>query len=311
MKPEEFTLSLPSFERHAGGQSGPVFVRCSLLGSLDKPLVAVLGGISSDHLVSEWWSGIVNAEQFLNGQDVSILGFEYITFKDGVVPDAHDQATVLALIHEQLDTAAFLSVIGSSYGGMVAQCFTSKYPQLTQSLVTLVAAHKNSVRSQSLRWLQRQIIEISGAHSKQALATARGLAMLTYRGLDEFDQRFEGLTQATDYLTYQGEKFAKRFSKQRYLQLSTSIDQHDLDPASIKQPTLAIFVDSDQLVSRELAEAFIDGVNGPIEAHHIPSVYGHDGFLKETDTIGPLLAHFLSEHLHDTTITNTSRSSRY
>lgn len=309
MSTQEFTLSLPSFERHGGGQSGPLFVRCSLFGALDKPLVAVLGGISANQVVTDWWSGIVNDEQYLNGQDVAVLGFEYITFKDGVTPDVHDQATVLALIHEQLDTAPFLSVIGSSYGGMVAQTFTSKYPHLTQSLVTLVAAHKNSVRSQSLRWLQRQIIQLSGANLKEALCTARGLAMLTYRGLDEFDQRFDDLPQAASYLTHQGEQFAKRFSKNRYLQLSASIDQHDLDPASIQQPTLAIFVQSDQLVPQDLAQAFIDGIQGPVEAHHIPSVYGHDGFLKETDTIGPLLATFLSEHLHDTTITNTSRSS--
>ncbi|WP_179952217.1 alpha/beta fold hydrolase [Marinicella rhabdoformis] len=316
---KQFTLSIPSFALHHGGQSGDLFVRCSLFGDIDLPVVVVLGGISANHLVSDdaqtsekgWWRDVVNHDTFLNGKQVAVLSFEYITLKEeSKMLSTHDQANVLASIHQQLNIPAFLSVIGCSYGGMVAQAFASTYPQLTHSLINLVAAHKNSIRSQALRLIQRQIMSLAddSKTNSQHTACARALAIMTYRGVEEFDQRFDNLSEAQSYLEHNGNVFAQRFSSRRYAQLSASIDTHEIDPSSIKTPTLIIATDSDQLVPVSLVKAFADQVSAPCECHIIPSAFGHDGFLKEHQAIKPLLAHFLSqlisEQSHDATDTN-------
>ncbi len=321
MKPnnKQFTLSIPSFALYRGGQSGDLFVRCSIFGAIDLPIVAILGGISANHLVTDdpqtseqgWWRDVVNKQTFLNGRQVAVLSFEYITLKDECLQlSTHDQAKVLASIHQQLNIPAFLSVIGCSYGGMVAQAFTSTYPQLTHSLINLVAAHKNSIRSQALRLIQRQIMSLADDPlvNSQHTACARALAIMTYRGVEEFDQRFDNLSEAQSYLEHNGKVFAQRFSSRRYAQLSASIDTHEIDPSSIKTPSLIIATDTDQLVPVGLVKAFADQISAPCECHIIPSAFGHDGFLKEHQAINPLLAHFLaqliSEQSHDSTDTN-------
>ena len=303
---KQFTLNIPSFALHHGGQSGDLFVRCALFGAIDLPVVAVLGGISANHLVADddstaekgWWRDVVNAQSYLNGQQVAVLSFEYITLKDETQQlSTHDQAHVLAVIHQQLNIPAFLSVLGCSYGGMVAQAFTSTYPHLTRSLVCLVAAHRNSIRSQALRLIQRQIIQLSDQPNSQYIACARALAIMTYRGTDEFDARFDDLQQAESYLQHNGQSFARRFSAPRYVQLSASIDDHHIDPTTIHSPTLLIATDSDQLVPVSLVKQFAEATTAPCKCHIIPSAHGHDGFLTEHQAIKPLLATFLSDTL--------------
>ncbi len=316
-KSKQFTLSIPSFHLHHGGQSGSLFVRCALFGHTESPTVAVLGGISANHLVADdtetgesgWWSGVVNPKEYLNGKQVSVLSFEYITLKNqNHKLSTFDQAHVLASIQKQLHINRFLAVIGCSYGGMVAQAFTSAYPHLTQSLVCLVAAHKNSIRSQTLRSLQRQIVNLT--NNNKGLAIARALAMTTYRGSDEFDQRFMQLEQAEAYLNHHGQRFVRSFSSQRFIQLSASIDDHHIRPADIKRPTLLIAIDSDQLVPVDFVETLAAGIDAPCHCHILPSRFGHDGFLKELNAIKPLLTNFISEQSHDTASTIHAFSHR-
>lgn len=312
---KQFTVAINSFESHHGGQSGQLFVRCSLYGQMDTPVVVVLGGISANHLVSDdhatgekgWWSDVVNSKEYLNGEQVSVLSFEYITLNNKHLKlSTHDQAHVLSQIQQKLKLNPFLAVIGCSYGGMVAQAFASTYPHLTQRLICLVAAHRNSIRSQTLRSLQRQIVALSG-HNNQGLALARGLAMTTYRGLDEFDQRFSQLEEADAYLKHHGQRFVSQFSPERFVQLSASIDDHQINPDDIISPTLLIAIDSDQLVPVSLVQEMANGINAPCQLHILPSRYGHDGFLKELTAIKPLLANFLSEQQHDSTNFQHSR----
>ena len=272
---------------------------------------------------SGWWSEVVNNQSstFLNGQHASVLSFEYITLKNNKFElSTFDQAYVLASIIKHLNIPSLLSVIGCSYGGMVAQAFASTYPHLTHSLISLVSAHKNSIRSQTLRLIQRQILQLEAKNPIKQIALARALAVLTYRGVDEFDQRFGDLTEVESYLEHNGMAFAKKFSANRYQQLSASIDKHEIDPCTIKVPTLLIAIDSDQLVPVSLVKTFAAEIPAPCSCHIIPSVFGHDGFLKELHTITPILNDFLANRLvgifpeqqNDSTrpmFTNTSHST--
>ena len=138
---------------------------------------------------------------------------------------------------------------------------------------------------------------LSSGDVTPALALARQLAMTTYRGAEEFAQRFDAEPEyrdgrfhfpVEDYLTAAGAKFVARFDAQRYLSLSESIDLHRIDPAAVRVPTTVVAVTSDRLVptldARSLAIAAPHGVYRQID-----SIYGHDAFLKEPERIGAIL----------------------
>ena len=56
--------------------------------------------------------------------------------------------------------------------------------------------------------------------------------------------------------------------------------------------SLVAGVDSDRLYPLELQREVADGLGVPLRV--IPSPYGHDGFLIETDAVGALLAELLA-----------------
>jgi homoserine O-acetyltransferase len=80
---------------------------------------------------------------------------------------------------------------------------------------------------------------------------------------------------------------------QRFLSLSASIDRHDVDPARIKVPALLIGADSDQLVPPVQMEALATALAGPVRLHLLPSLYGHDMFLKDAGRVSALVEAFL------------------
>jgi homoserine O-acetyltransferase len=82
-------------------------------------------------------------------------------------------------------------------------------------------------------------------------------------------------------------------SPERFLSLSASIDRHRADPARIGCPMLVVGADSDQLVPAPQLRALAASAAGKAELHLLPSLYGHDMFLKEAEAIGALLRPFL------------------
>jgi homoserine O-acetyltransferase len=82
-------------------------------------------------------------------------------------------------------------------------------------------------------------------------------------------------------------------SPHRFLSLSASIDRHQVDPEAIKLPTLVIGAQTDQLVPASQLTALAEQLGGPSELHLLPSLYGHDMFLKDADRLSELVAPFL------------------
>ncbi|MGE0179480.1 MAG: hypothetical protein AB7O91_06645, partial [Sphingomonas sp.] len=154
-----------------------------------------------------------------------------------------------------------------------------------------------------VRELQRRIVALGRETGEEgeALAIARGLAMLTYRTPAEFGQRFAGGIDTGDplaasdpgrYLRARGDAYAAATPAGRFLSLSASIDRHRIDPAACRAPCLVIGAASDQLVLpaqlEQLAARLPDA-----RLHLLDSLYGHDMFLKEAAKIGVLIADFL------------------
>jgi homoserine O-acetyltransferase len=315
------TVSIESFALSSGGVTGDIEIDCCLWGQSDKPLVVILGGISASRWALDgqqqqgWWNQVINDDSRLNLQDYQFLTFEYFSFPQRItnppLVSTHDQATLLYQIKRKLKLPQFHAVIGSSYGGMVSLAFASQFPQSLQRLVCIAAADRNSVKSQALRQIQRQIIGLGdqyandSAGQQQFIALARSLAMVGYRGEFEWEQRFQhkqpgkALESVNSYLGYHGNRFAELFSASKYCQLSRSIDFHHVDVSCIEADTLIIGITSDQMVPVEFIHNLGQQLDCPSQTHFIESIYGHDGFLLEAEQIDVIFQTFFSEYNHD------------
>jgi len=159
---------------------------------------------------------------------------------------------------------------------------------------------------------------------QKGLAVARMIAMISYRSFESFGERFgreraesgkgsggwgDGFRRPNDqpgaadqltdrysmenYLRYQGRKLVDRFDAKCYVQLTRSMDTHDIARgrgeydevlANIRQPALIVGIDSDLLYplaeQRELVERMPNAEFAVLEAAH-----GHDSFLIELESL--------------------------
>lgn len=234
--------------------------------------------------------------------------FPFITIRDMVA--AHE----LLRLHLGIESIHLLA--GGSMGGYQALEWAVMGPDLIKNLFLITTSAKESAWGIAIHTAQRMAIETDGTwgegslqDGKEGLKVARAIGMITYRSYESLvktqsDTANEKLDDfaASSYIKYQGEKLAARFSAYSYWTLSKSLDSHNLARGrgemsdvlkSIKAKTLAMGISSDLLCpSQELQYL----------AQHIPqatfasidSLYGHDGFLVETEVITKHLSRWLS-----------------
>jgi homoserine O-acetyltransferase len=189
---------------------------------------------------------------------------------------------------------------------MVALALAQHHPERVKRVVAISAAASAHPAATALRELQRRVVALGMAKgaAAEALSIARGMAMLSYRTAEEFGQRFSGglggeeplgRTEPGDYLRARGEAFQSVMSPGRFLSLSASIDRHRIDPAAIDTPCLLIGAQSDQLVPPDQMEALAAALGGRAALHILPSLYGHDMFLKDAAQVADLVRPFLED----------------
>ena len=158
----------------------------------------------------------------------------------------------------------------------------------------------------------------------KGLATARMLAHITYLSdesmrakfgrhlqdssdIADYSFEFKRDFQIESYLEYQGSRFVERFDANSYLYITRAIDYFDASDkaggdlvkafsACVDMPFLVVSFSTDWLFpayqSRELVKALLK--NGIDTTYcNIQTSYGHDAFLLETETLGPLVGNFL------------------
>lgn len=294
--------------------SGDRLERCTVgirsHGDPSAPAVLVLGGISAGRRVAPapgetepgWWGEFVGAGKVVDTDRLHVIGIDWLGgrgWTSGPEPDGggrfpaistRDQARVFLAALRQIGVER-LTVVGSSYGGMVGLAMAEQAPERIAQLVVISGADRSHPMATGLRALQRQIIELAQEAGREAegLAIARGIAMTSYRTAREFDERFDSPESVCSYLAARGRCFAEEWSAASYLCLSESLDRHQVDPAALTTPLTLIGVLSDTLVPpwqiRSLARCYA----GPVSLHWLASRYGHDAFLKETTALGTLL----------------------
>ena len=152
-----------------------------------------------------------------------------------------------------------------------------------------------------------------GASPDAGLEIARRFAHLTYRGEAELDTRFANRAQGAEdpadpasggryavqsYLQHQGGKLVSRFDAGSYVVLTESLSSHDVGrgrggvEAALRGcpvPAVVGGITSDRLYPLRLQAELADLLPGCDGLEVVDSIYGHDGFLVETDSVGELV----------------------
>jgi homoserine O-acetyltransferase len=272
----------------------------------------VLGGISANCFpalrpdgAAGWWRGLAGEGSAIDPARHCIIGMDFAADSSGrTAPSTFDQARVLAAALDAIGVDRPVTIVGASYGGMVALALAEIEPQRIGRLVLIGAAEAPHPTATAARELQRRTVAlgIEAGRGEEALAIARGMAILTYRTPQEFKERFDGgiddcfpisCSKPGGYLRARGLAFLSVMSPGRFLSLSASIDRHRVRPERVTAPTLLIGASSDQLVFPEQLRALYGKLAGPAQLHLLDSLFGHDMFLKEAECIGRIVAPFL------------------
>jgi homoserine O-acetyltransferase len=142
------------------------------------------------------------------------------------------------------------------------------------------------------------------------LEIARRVAHLTYRGEAELDARFGNDAQGDEdptnggryavqsYLEHQGGKLVSRFDAGTYVALTEALSSHDVGRgrggvaaalAGCPVPALVAGITSDRLYPLRQQQELADLLPGCAGLDVVDSIYGHDGFLVETEAVAPLI----------------------
>lgn len=298
--PERGVLRLPAFRLAGGTTLADAQVAWQAWGAPAGPVVVVLGGISAGRDPGRWWASQCGPGRALDPRVLRIVSIDWLGGADassGPVAgaatfpaiDSVDQASAILAVLNHFGIARIALAIGASYGGCVVQHLARLAGERIGRAVVISAAHRAGAWAQGLRALQRALVaEAAPERQQAALAQARQLAMLSYRTPRELEARFgeaEPERGIHGWLDAHGERFAARFPAQAFLTLSASLDAHRCRPEAIAVPVTLVGVRDDLLVPVQSLRAFADRLGAACTLVEFDSIYGHDAFLKEDETI--------------------------
>lgn len=236
--------------------------------------------------------------------------FPLVTIRDMV--GAHQ------LLQEHLGIRSIKLAIGGSMGGQQVLEWAIADPELFENIVLLATNAQHSPWGIAFNEAQRMAItadptiyDDSPEAGQRGIEAARAIAMLSYRHYqtyqktqsEETDEKIDGF-RASSYQRYQGLKLHKRFNVLSYLALSKAMDSHnvgrgrggvELSLSQITAKTLAIGIETDLLFPVSEQERIATHIpNARLEV--IGSVFGHDGFLIESETIEKLVLPMFNGH---------------
>jgi homoserine O-acetyltransferase len=236
--------------------------------------------------------------------------FPLITVRDQV---AADVAALAAL-----GITEVAAVIGGSMGGARALEWMVGYPERVRAGLVLAVGARATADQIGTQSTQIAAIKSdpnwqggdyhgTGRSPEAGLELARRFAHLTYRGEMELDTRFGNDAQGDEdpltggryavqsYLEYQG---AKRFDAGSYVALTETLSNHDVGRGrggvsaalrSCPVPAVVGGITSDRLYPLRLQKELADLLPGCTGLNVVESIYGHDGFLVETEAVGQLV----------------------
>lgn len=237
-----------------------------------------------------------------------------------------DQVAVEVALADHLGIACWQGVLGGSMGGMRVLEWCVSQPERLRNAVVVAVGAAATADQIALSSLQVRAIRTDPAfhggdyyatdeRPLDGLSVARGIGHYSYRSEYELGLRFANNAQLPEeplkggryavesYLQYQGEKLARRFDPNSYIVLSEAMNHHDVGRgrggvaaalSTVQAHTTVVGISSDRLYPLALQEEIARFVPGCQELHVVESRSGHDGFLTETERIGPFVAEGLA-----------------
>jgi homoserine O-acetyltransferase len=239
--------------------------------------------------------------------------FPLISVRDQV------QADIAALA--ALGITEVAAVVGGSMGGARALEWVVGHPDRVRSGLLLAVGARATADQIGTQTTQIAAIKAdpnwqggdyhdTGRTPDAGLAIARRFAHLTYRGEVELDTRFANDNQGDEepanggryavqsYLEHQGDKLLARFDAGTYVVLTETLSSHDVGRGrggvakalrGCPVPVVVAGITSDRLYPLRLQEELAELLPGCTGLQVVDSIYGHDGFLVESEAVGDLI----------------------
>lgn len=243
----------------------------------------------------------------------------------------HDWVRLQLVLLDHLGIQKVHAVVGGSLGGQQAIECALAYPDRFERSLVLAASPRLSTQGLAFNAVGRQCIltdpnfnngdYYGGPPPASGLAAARMLGHITYLSDESMHSKFgrrrrsaEDLTfgfgtefEVESYLEHQGRSFTERFDANSYLYITRAMDYYDAAQwgegdlvkacSRVRSRVLVVAYDSDMLYPARECRRFAEAIscNGhPVTYVNIPSKFGHDAFLVETDQVGKLIEAFIN-----------------
>jgi homoserine O-acetyltransferase/O-succinyltransferase len=328
LQEKEFHFDSP-FELESGLQLPDLRISYNTYGKLNEQrdnVVWVCHALTASAAVHDWWAGLFGVGNVLDPEKNFIicannLGSPYgTTSPDHINPTTgerygmsfpaftlKDTANSIIGLMEALDIQHIDTLIGGSCGGNIALEMAVQLGSKIKRLVLICSSARETPWTIAIHQSQRIALEsdpdFKNNKSKagiNGLKAARAFALPFYRTAQSLNirQKEEDSNKVSDYrsasyISYQGEKFIKRFDAHCYYKLLNALDTHNLerghnsisDPFNkIKSQTLVIGIDTDLFIPIEEQKFLVEHIPDA-QYLEIKSMYGHDAFLIETKQI--------------------------
>ncbi len=234
------------------------------------------------------------------------LSFPQVTIRDMVA--AHE------LLRNYLKIEKIHTCLGGSLGGQQALEWAVSQPDVIEHLVLMATNAFHSPWGIAFNESQRMAIKADPSWKEESLeagkagmGAARAMALLSYRTYETYQktqsedtiEKREGF-KAISYQQYQGEKLVKRFNCHSYLYLTYAMDSHNVGRGrgtvetilgGISAKTMLLAIGSDILFPPSEQKFMHEHIKNSVY-REVHSLYGHDGFLIETNEIAGMIRDF-------------------
>ena len=308
------------------------FTTLGKLNAAKDNVIWITHALTANSNPEEWWNGLIGKGKFFNPEQhfivcANVLGSPYgSTNPLSVNPQTgnkyyhnfpeitiRDIVATLDLLRQHLGIAKIHTLLGGSLGGQQAVEWAIQQPTVFENLFLIATNAQHSPWGIAFNESQRLAIKAdrtwfsySDDAGLKGLKAARAIALLSYRNYNTYQLSQEDLEEKTDdfnassYQNYQGEKLVNRFNAYSYWYLSKAMDSHNVGrnrggivPAlnQIKANTLVVAICSDVLFPVSESTTLQQHIKNS-ELEIIDSIYGHDGFLIETQQLATLFENF-------------------
>ena len=300
-------------------------------------VIWVCHALTANSDVADWWPHTVESGCFLDPEKyftvcANFLGSHYGTtgplsinpttgepwYGDFPRITVRDMVRAHQLLAEHLGIQRVKLLIGSSIGGFQCLEWSIMQPDFAERAAFIATTPRTKPWASAFNESQRMAIEDDptfGERSAEAglngMATARSIALLSYRGGMAYDKTQEDENpddvsferRVLSYQRYQGEKLRRRFNAYSYYRLSQAVDSHNLGRGrgavaevlkGIKSRTLVVAITSDILFPPSDHDVLVENIPD-VRYHLIDSDFGHDGFLVEHKKLNNIILDFLKE----------------